>query len=229
MYNEEKNEFSFKIDPIKDEVYPRSKFDSLIGWLNKCSNHLLVLSIKVILIFSLVACMPWLMFQAVASLSSNASNIAVIQESQLNRENEMLVKRENQILDKMAFNHAYIEILQERHPEIAAEINKATDDTYPCLGKPNVLGDVCNLGDSILRSIGLAPEGSRDAPDKTWGESVKGKVSESFEVASDKTPDSSEESPIGEMLKMALLMLLAHISITGIMVLNALIGKGESS
>lgn len=221
MYNEEKNEFSFKIDPIKDEVKPCGKFDSLMGRLNKLSNSLLVISIKTLLAFLLVACMPWLMFQAVESLFGNASNIAVIQEDQLNRE--------NQILDKMAFNHAYIEILQERHPEIAAEINKATDDTYPCLGKPDVLGSVCNLGDSILRSIGLAPEGSRDAPDKTWGESVKGTVPESSEVASDKTPDSSEESPIGEMLKMALLILLLHISITGITVLNALIGKDESS
>lgn len=208
MYNEEKNEFSFKIDPIKDEVKPCGKFDSLMGRLNKFSNSLFVISIKTLLAFLLVACMPWLMFQAVESLFGNASNIAVIQEGQLNRENKMLVKRENQILDKMAFNHAYIELLQEKHPEIAAEINKATDEKYPCLGKPNVLGDACNLGESILRSIGLASEGSRDASNKAWWESAKGTV-----------PESSEESPIKFVLKIAFFTLLLKIFITGIMVL----------
>lgn len=54
MYNEETNEFSFKVDPIKDDVKPRRGFDNLLGMVSECSNNFFVVSIKVMLIFFLV-------------------------------------------------------------------------------------------------------------------------------------------------------------------------------
>lgn len=165
MHNEKTEEFSFK----KNWEVPRNGKYGLWSMLAEYSSNLFVgfirfFSFAVLCSVMTLATLEMMKWGAefIAKNSTNPISLKVREE------------REAAILDRMAFNHAYIEVLQERHPEIAKEISKVTVDKYPCLDRSTVKDGSCNLGEAILRSIGLAPESSQEpleqvlnSPDKS--------------------------------------------------------------
>lgn len=153
MHNEKTEEFSFK----KNWEVPRSGKCGLWSRLAEHSSNLFVgfvrfFSFAVLCSVMTLATLEMMKLgvELIAKNSNNSIGLKVQEE------------REAAILDRMAFNHAYIEVLQERHPEIAKEISKVTVDKYPCLDRSTVKDGSCNLGDAILRSIGMVPKNSQD-------------------------------------------------------------------